>query len=771
MVVGLAVGADDYLTKPFSPRELVARVHALLRRVDRAGAATAKHGRDAARGRASRSTSPPAASAGTARPCTSRRPSSTCSRTSLRTRARCSRRGQLLVEVWGYHDGVGRAHRRLARAGRPAQAGSRRDPHRPRCGLRGRRQRAHRRIRRRPGTIVSPRRPLDTVYSLKIKLGAVIFCAVAVTVFVFWLCLKAGVWPSVSGIIAGSLALVMVRFLARGMTSPLREMADAARAMAKGNYDSRVAATSRDEVGELARAFNKMAAELAETDRVRRDLVANVSHELRTPIAALQAVLENLVDGVERSRPADLPHDARPGRAARPTRHAAPRPLEAGVGSSAARLERVRRRSRVLEHAVREQQLHAPGVDVAVVGRDARAHGRRRSRARAPGGREPARERGAPHARRRAGGGPGAARAMGTARPRLDTGSTVTIEVCDEGPGIAEAEEARVFERFYRADTARASSDGGAGLGLAIAQWIVDLHGGDIHPERREPHGCRMVVTLPGAATQPEPSPEPRRSPAHEARPTIDEALRADPSRRDGARRRRRRPRERRRPHDGRRVGDARRPSTSCCAGRAGSCACRCDPSRLDGSTIPPMVPPGGPACDTAFCVSIDHVGSGQRDRRRRPRPHDPARPRPGCAAERLHPARPRVPAAGPRRRRARAARPHRGRRRPRPPRRPPAGGRDLRGAPRRRLARTAARSSSCSPQEHRVAMISVEQIAEHRADLGHTPATPRDVSAPRCSSSRAERRRGPRRPRAARRRSRRGGDGPSSGSRCATSP
>src|SRR5881227_633373 len=82
--------------------------------------------------------------------------------------------------------------------------------------------------------------------------------------------------------------------------------------------------------------------------------------------------------------------------------------------------------------------------------------------------------------------------------------STVTIEVCDEGPGIAEVEEARVFERFYRVDTARASSDGGAGLGLAIAQWIVDLHGGDIHSERREPHGCRMVVTLPGAAAQPE---------------------------------------------------------------------------------------------------------------------------------------------------------------------------------------------------------------------------------------------------------------------------
>ena len=80
---------------------------------------------------------------------------------------------------------------------------------------------------------------------------------------------------------------------------------------------------------------------------------------------------------------------------------------------------------------------------------------------------------------------------------RTDHG--VVIEVLDEGPGIPDDERARVFERFYRADAARAVSDGGAGLGLAIARWIVDLHGGDIHPELRQPQGCRMVVTLPVA--------------------------------------------------------------------------------------------------------------------------------------------------------------------------------------------------------------------------------------------------------------------------------
>jgi len=73
----------------------------------------------------------------------------------------------------------------------------------------------------------------------------------------------------------------------------------------------------------------------------------------------------------------------------------------------------------------------------------------------------------------------------------------VTIEVRDEGPGISEEDSSRIFERFYRADAARSSEDGGAGLGLAIARWIVDLHGGRIHAERREPHGCRMVVELP----------------------------------------------------------------------------------------------------------------------------------------------------------------------------------------------------------------------------------------------------------------------------------
>jgi len=351
--------------------------------------------------------------------------------------------------------------------------------------------------------------PLDEVPSIKLKLGFVIAAAVAVTVFVFWLGLKAGLWPSVSGVIAAAVAMAMVWFLSRGMTSPLREMAAAASEMARGNYDRRVSTSSRDEVGELARAFNRMAAELAETDRVRRDLVANVSHELRTPITALQVQLENLVDGVSEPDPDTfatmLAQVERLGRLVKQLLDLSR--LESG----AVPLERTEFAVEpLLQHAVREQQLHDAGVDVSVAvdapglvaeGDPERMHQvvanllENAVRHTPRGGRVEVR------AHRT-----GAGAASGSTPGHVPG---VTIEVLDEGPGIAEADRERVFERFYRADSARASSDGGAGLGLAIAQWIVGLHGGDIHPEHRDPHGCRMVVTLP------DPSAHSSHAPAH----------------------------------------------------------------------------------------------------------------------------------------------------------------------------------------------------------------------------------------------------------------
>jgi two-component system sensor histidine kinase SenX3 len=75
----------------------------------------------------------------------------------------------------------------------------------------------------------------------------------------------------------------------------------------------------------------------------------------------------------------------------------------------------------------------------------------------------------------------------------------VELAVSDRGPGIAESERERVFERFYRADDARSSTSGGSGLGLAIVAEIVELHHGRIEIAANAPTGCRVLVRLPDA--------------------------------------------------------------------------------------------------------------------------------------------------------------------------------------------------------------------------------------------------------------------------------
>jgi signal transduction histidine kinase len=332
------------------------------------------------------------------------------------------------------------------------------------------------------------KRPLDRFGSIKIKLGIVIVAAVGVTVLV----VLAGEWMGlpliVSGIIAGLLSLGMIQVLARGMTSPLRDMASATRAMARGEYDRRVVDSSRDEVGELARAFNRMAAELAEVDRMRKDLIANVSHELRTPLTALQATLENIVDGVVPPDRATL--QTMLGQTQRLSRLVEQlldlSRLESGT-------EHLNLQSfalkPMLEQTVRESTLVPEGrknvtIEVMVDPRDLVVEG------------DPERVHQVVtnvvhNALRHS---PSGGTVEVAARPN---GEGVLIEVSDEGPGIPVEEASRVFERFYRSDQARTARDGGSGLGLAIAKWIVDMHGGEIRAEQRSPSGCRIVVALP----------------------------------------------------------------------------------------------------------------------------------------------------------------------------------------------------------------------------------------------------------------------------------
>lgn len=330
-------------------------------------------------------------------------------------------------------------------------------------------------------------RPLDRLPSIKLKLGVVILAAVAVTVLVVTAGEQLGISPYLTGFTAAVLALAMVQFLAHGMTYPLREMASAARAMAHGDYARRVTATSRDEVGELARAFNEMSRQLSEVDRLRRDLVANASHELRTPLGALRARLENIVDGVE---PGDSAAIEGALRQVERLTDLVDQLLDLSKLESGAvplELSEVRAEA-LLDQVVAEWSEPAssrgirielePGSPELVLCVDADRMRQVLANLVANAIRHS----------------PEVGRVLLSARAE---GSTTRLEVADEGPGIPADDLERVFERFYRSDPARSADAGGAGLGLAIARWIVELHGGTIRAAKAGPRGCRIVVELP----------------------------------------------------------------------------------------------------------------------------------------------------------------------------------------------------------------------------------------------------------------------------------
>jgi signal transduction histidine kinase len=295
------------------------------------------------------------------------------------------------------------------------------------------------------------------------------------------------------GALAAGTALLMARLLALGLTRPLREMARAAGTMARGQYGTRVTADSRDEVGQLAAAFNRMAGELEQVERLRRDLVANVSHELKTPISALRAHLENLLDGVEQPDPETLQ----------------------------IMLQQSERLSRLVEQLLDLSRLEsgdvpmdtqptslAPLVDQVVSEVEVAATGR---------------NAGVPRPRNLVARDlppvmADAERIHQVLYNLLDnavrfTPSTGTVEVTaavagdrcevtvtDTGTGIPAERLQFVFERFYRADPARAREagvTGGTGIGLAIVRSVVEAHGGQVRAESVAGRGSAFTFDLP----------------------------------------------------------------------------------------------------------------------------------------------------------------------------------------------------------------------------------------------------------------------------------
>ena len=260
---------------------------------------------------------------------------------------------------------------------------------------------------------------------------------------------------------------------------PVRVMTHYAAGVADATSPDRLAVPPTvDELGELASTLNGMLDRLAEGARRQREFVSDASHELRSPIAATRTQVEVALAHPDRAEPAAVLR----GVLAETTR------LEVLVADllALARLdegqapphEEIDLDDLVLEDAAR---IRAVPIDTRCLSA-VKVRGERRSLSHLI---RNLLDNAARHAASRV-----------EVCAHLDDGVPVLL-VDDDGPGIPEADRARVFDRFTRLSSSRPRDGGGAGLGLALVRRIAEQHGGVVRADRSPRGGARLEVRFP----------------------------------------------------------------------------------------------------------------------------------------------------------------------------------------------------------------------------------------------------------------------------------
>lgn len=284
------------------------------------------------------------------------------------------------------------------------------------------------------------------------------------------------------GAIVGLIALAAGLVFARRTVVPIAELTRAAEDLATGRRERRAAVASRDEIGQLAKAFNTMADRVKREDELRRTFAADVAHELRTPLAILRSQIEAVQDGITEPTPQTITslHEE----TLRLGRLVADLETLASADAAAFTLEC---EPVDLSTVVRETvdgfadqfagdgiALHADLAEVRVQGDAVRLRQI-------------------------------VANLLSNARKFVPSGGATTVslrqqqdqaelQVADTGVGIPPEELPHVFERFYRGHAARA---GGSGIGLAVVAELVGAHGGQVTVASEPGRGTTFTVTLP----------------------------------------------------------------------------------------------------------------------------------------------------------------------------------------------------------------------------------------------------------------------------------
>ncbi|ULH17834.1 ATP-binding protein (plasmid) [Deinococcus sp. KNUC1210] len=284
------------------------------------------------------------------------------------------------------------------------------------------------------------------------------------------------------------LAVLVALTASRRVVRAVRQLSEGSRAVAHGEYRARLPEHGQDELGDLARNFNRMAATLEQVETSRTDLISTVAHELRTPITALRGYAEALSDGV-------LPQDAAARGVLRETQ-AMERLVEdlslvsrVEAGAVELHVQVVPLHHLLMEGQERFDLLAASRqIQLSVVlppqNLTVQTDPDRAAQV--------------------------LANLLGNALKYTPSGGRVTvsaaskvgqafIHVIDSGPGIEPKDQARIFERFYRLDSSRSRAAGGSGVGLTVARGLARAMGGDVTVAAAVGQGSTFTFTLPVA--------------------------------------------------------------------------------------------------------------------------------------------------------------------------------------------------------------------------------------------------------------------------------
>lgn len=292
------------------------------------------------------------------------------------------------------------------------------------------------------------------------------------------------IWASLAAI---ALAGLLSYLLTSKVLSPLTQMIGLTKRIAAADYSEKVALTSRDEVGELATAFNQMAESLQKLEQLRKTMVVDVAHELRTPLTNIRGYIEALRDGVltadketleslheETLRLARLVEDLL-------------KLARADASQVSLRTERIDLSALVLQ----EIEVFKPklaqkriSVEAELSETPRRVEVDREKMTQVLSNLLDNAYRYTPEG--------------GWLRVRARyTADRVTVTLQNSGEGISQKDIPFIFERFYRGEKSRSRDHGGAGIGLAIVKELVEAHRGQVGAES-SPNETTVWFALPG---------------------------------------------------------------------------------------------------------------------------------------------------------------------------------------------------------------------------------------------------------------------------------